>query len=138
MKFYNEEVIKMGEEVSIKCGHVCNVSPEYYEEFVNFPDKLMEYFIQCILYGGINYINGNIDSGAFKTEDDLCHCVMAFMQLLAEGKILFREDDCEYLMMKAVGEPPTEEMQMRIYNRINELKPMIREKLVENRFSQGQ
>jgi hypothetical protein len=126
MKLYKEEVKEGVEELMLtKYEQVHSVGPDFYQKFLNLPDKMMGFFIRCILIDGVRYVPELNHTCKWNDEEVMCNNVMGFMHLIAEGTITINAKNCKLCFSKAIGPKPTNEIEIETVEKIESLRPMI-------------
>jgi len=126
MKLYKEEVKQGIEELMLtKYEQVHSVGPEFYQVFLNLPDKMMGFLIRCILIDGVRYVSELNHTCKWKDEEVMCDNVMGFMHLIAEGNITINEKNCKLCFHKAIGPKPSNVIELETVRKIESLRPMI-------------
>lgn len=126
MKLYKVEVKECIEELMLtKYEDVHLVGPDFYQKFLNLPDKMMGFLIRCILIDGVQYVSELNHTCKWKDEEVMCDNVMGFMHLIAEGNITINVKSCKLTFHKAIGSKPTNEIELETVEKIESLRPMI-------------
>jgi hypothetical protein len=58
-----------------------------------------------------------LTSGEWKSDDEMYEFVMVYLELIAQGRLAFDEETGKILLLKPVGDPPSDQMRNRIQNR---------------------
>lgn len=142
MARYNKELMKIIEDMCSEGeDSIKEVGSAHYEMFIGFSDNEMDAIIRQIVVAQLSHINKSILSGKWKTGDEIFDFIMMFLEMLAEGRMAFSEDGERLLFLKPVGEPPSEDMDKKIENKIEgsrgTIERVIRGLLSDQKKSKG-
>jgi len=127
MSRYNKKLIDVMDKILLEEHEVVNlVGPKHYEWFVGISDKLMEIIIQLILKYWVNQFNRKLASEEIEDDEDVFEFFALWLELIAEGRVAFSEEDMKLVFFKPIGPPPTEELRSRIENKIKNFEPVIK------------
>ena len=128
---------KVREFVFSKCeasGAIFHVDDDYYNSFINLPEKQMIAIIKAIIIDQRNNINKicfdpNKTSGVKNKE--LYDIITNILDLIAQGIMSFEEDTCRLVLFKPIGNPPSEVTEKKIRQKIEDSKPLVMKAMVE-------
>lgn len=134
MKKYNSKLLlKRIFEICEEKGCTVNVGPEYYDEFLNLDiEQDMKGIIECIIRDKANYINEQILSKKWTKEKEIYEYVMSHLNMMAQGIMCIREEDGKLCIQKPLGDPPDEETEKKITQKIKSTIFLIKRILIEN------
>jgi hypothetical protein len=131
-KRYNEKFVAY---IDTKCQEIGDLQPvgeQYYEMFVSLTKDEMVGILSVILGETAKSFNKMLFSGAWKSDDEMYEFVFPFLELVAEGRLVFNPETGRLGLCKPVGDPPSDEMWDRIQERIVSSKSAFRKAIVEN------
>jgi hypothetical protein len=126
MKMYNQEILSLIYSACEKSGDTHNVGPEYYNGFLNIGKKGFNFIIECIVRERADYINRQCMSHKWTSDEEIFEHIMDFLEMLAQGIMCIREKDGVLVFFKPVGPPPDAETEMKIDQKIQSARSLIR------------
>jgi len=131
-KRYNKKFVGYLESKCQESGHFNSVDDQYYENFLALTKKEMTAIVMQIIGDTAGAFNRKLFSGVWDSDDDMYAFVMTFLELVAEGKLVFNKETGKIGFCKPVGDPPSVEMWNRIQEKIESSRPAIREAILRN------
>lgn len=94
-------------ETCEESGAVCDIEPEYYQNFINIDSESIRLLIRDVIFASRNYIN---DTEKWKTEESLFDRLCSTLLLIMSGTCYFSEDGSEIVFNKPSIRPTAEEL----------------------------
>jgi len=113
-------------EICEKSGAIKHIEADYYNKFLNCSDRQMEAVIFFIIRDRRKYINKEIFSNHWKTDNDIFEHITFFLKMIAKGIMGFNEKNGELVFSKPTGNyPPNKETQKKLGEKIDNSAPLI-------------
>jgi hypothetical protein len=105
-------------------GALADVGFDFYQTFIKTTDAEMSAMIRFIIYDRTKEINRHIEKRTLTTPK-VQEIVSSMLNLVAIGRMFFRDDDQRCVVCKPVGPPPTPQQRKAIDARIDAVQEMI-------------
>lgn len=127
----HKEVTNKIFEICEGAGATTKVDSEYYKSFLEMPDQELGALIKCVVFNTADYINENVLTGKWKSDEDIHRYITTFLNLMARGIMGVREKDGKLVFNKPVGDPPSEDIEKKLDEKFKNAAPLINEKIQE-------
>jgi hypothetical protein len=105
-------------------GALADVGFDFYQTFIKTTDAEMSAMIRFIIYDRAKEINRHIEKRTLTTPK-VQEIVSSMLNLIAIGRLFFRDEDQRCVVCKPVGPPPTPQQRKAIDTRIDAVQEMI-------------
>ena len=129
-------------EICEETGATHPVDNDFYNDFINMDDKKIEIFIKAIILARTEELNKlsftedkiidalSIFSPITVSDDEIDKPFTMWLRYIAIGMVGINEDR-GLAFYKPIGEPPTKEQEIKIKEKINNTKPLIKKVIIE-------
>ena len=118
-------------EICEESGATHPVGHDFYNDFINMNNEDMAFYIKAIIFNRAEEINEIVFSQGETENDEKIHELFTlWLRYMAIGLVGINDDE-KLVFTQPIGEPPTKKQEIKIEEKINNAKPLIKKVIIE-------